>query len=350
MRIQHLLPTFHAGGAERMVLELVREQHKRGHEVTVASAGGAWVERIEGAEHVTVPAFGSLLDRPAAAALAMRRLVRNTRPQLIHAHIAGLGTLARIVAPRRTVFVTVHGLLDTDYDRAVRLLRISRVHTVAVSQVVEDELRDRALPEGRLHRIWNGATLQPADARRVDQMAARLGLSRQRPVLVGMGRLVPAKDFPTLVRAARLLGDVDLVIAGEGPQRANLERLAEELGVRLHLPGVVDDVSALLQLATVLVAPSTVEGASIAVLEAVSLGVACVVTPICVHEELVAAGAVVVVPPEQPASLADALRKLLDSPEALKDLRDRSAAIAHRFSLTRMVEEYASLGAWLERG
>jgi glycosyltransferase involved in cell wall biosynthesis len=349
MRILHLLPTFHAGGAERMVLEFVREQHERGHEVTVASAGGSWVERIEGAQHATVPDFGSLLDRPVAAALAMRRLVRSANPQLIHAHIAGLGTLARIVAPRRTVFVTVHGLLDPDYDRAVRLLRFSRVHTVAVSQVVEDELRARAMPEGRLHRIWNGATLQPADDRRVDQMAARVGVSRERPVLVGMGRLVPAKDFPTLVRAAGLLGDVDLVIAGEGPERDKLERLAAELGVRLHLPGVVDDVSALLQLATVLVATSTVEGASIAVLEAVSLGVACVVTPICVHEELVTNGAVVVVPPEHPAGFADALRPLLDSPEALQGLRDRSAAIAHRFSVTRMVEEYESLCAWLER-
>jgi glycosyltransferase involved in cell wall biosynthesis len=350
MRIQHLLPTFHAGGAERMVLEFAREQAERGHEVTVASAGGSWVERIEGAEHVTVPAFGSLLEHPVAAALAMRRLERSTQPQLIHAHIAGLGTIARIVAPRRTVFVTVHGLLDDDYDRAVRLLRLSRVHTVAVSQVVEDELRARAFPDGRLHRICNGATLRPADDQRIGQMAARLGVSGERPLLVGMGRLVPAKAFPTLVRAAALLGDVDLVIAGEGPEREHLERLAEELGVRLHLPGVVDDVPALLQLATVLVATSTVEGASIAVLEAVSLGVACVVTPVCVHEELVDSGAVVVVPPAHAAGFADALRPLLDDAEALKALRDRSAAIAHRFSVTRMVEEYESLGAWLGRG
>jgi glycosyltransferase involved in cell wall biosynthesis len=350
MHILHLLPTFHAGGAERMVLEFVREQLARGHEVTVASAGGSWVERLEGVEHVLVPAFGVLLRRPFAATHAMSRLVRRVRPQVIHAHVAGLGAIARVVAPRTTVLVTVHGLVAPDYDRAVQLLRVSRVHTVAVSQVVEDELRERGLRGGRLHNISNGATLQPAGEQRIAELATQLGISGAHPVLVGMGRLVPAKDFPTMVRAAALLDDVDLVIAGEGPEREHLEKLAAELGVRLQLPGVIDDVAALLQLATVLVATSTVEGASIAVLEAVSLGVACVVTPVCTHGELVEARAVVVVPPGHPHEFADALRPLLDSPEALQSLRDRSAAIAHRFSVTKMVEEYELLSARLAGG
>ena len=350
MRILHLLPTFHAGGAERMVLEFARAQHERGHEVTVASAGGTWVDRLEGAEHVTVPAFDALMRRPVAAAIAMRKLVQTSKPELIQAHIAGLGTIARLVAPRTTVFVTVHGLLADDYDRAARLLRVSRVHTVAVSQVVEDELRSRGMNGARLHNIYNGATLQPADDQRIARLATRLGVSGDRPVLVGMGRLVPAKDFPTMVRTAALLDHVDLVIAGEGPERETLEKLAQELGVRLHLPGVIDDVPALLQLATVLVATSIVEGASIAVLEAVSLGVACVVTPVCTHEELVDAGAVIVAPPGAPEVFADALRPLLDSPEDLQAMRDRTNAIAHRFSVTRMVEQYESLGARLARG
>jgi glycosyltransferase involved in cell wall biosynthesis len=349
MRILHLLPTFNAGGAERMVLEFARAQHERGHEVIVASAGGNWVDRLDHAEHVTVPSFGALPGRSAAATLAMRKLVRSTRPQLINAHIAGLGAIARLVSPRTTVLVTVHGLLAADYDRAVRLLRLSRTHTVAVSKVVEDELRDRGLGGSRLHHIYNGATLLPANDQRVAQMAAHLGVSRERPVLVGMGRLVPAKGFPTLVEAAALLDDVDLVIAGEGAERENLENLAKELDVDLRLPGIIDDVPALLQLATVLVATSTVEGASIAVLEAVSLGVACVVTPVCTHEELVEAGAVVVVPPGEPRVVADALQVLLDDPEALQALRGRSAGIAHRFSVTRMVDQYEALGARLAR-
>lgn len=350
MRILHLLPAFHAGGAERMVIDFVREQHARGHEVTVASAGGGWVDRLEGADHVTVEVFDDLLRRPLAATLALRRLVRSARPDLVHAHVAGLGALVRLVAPRAAVLVTVHGLLAADYDRTVRLLRLARLHTVAVSRVVEDELRERGMHGERLHTIANGATLEPASDRRVADLAARLGLSGERPVLVGMGRLVPAKGFPTTVRAAALLGDVDLVIAGEGPERRPLEQLAAQLGVDLRLPGVIDDVPALLQLATVLVAASTVEGASIVVLEAVSLGVGCVVTPVCTHQELVEADAVLVVPPGDPDAFAEALRPLLEDPDALRGLRERSAAIAHRFSLTRMVEDYETLGARLVRG
>ena len=201
-----------------------------------------------------------------------------------------------------------------------------------------------------LHHIFNGATLQPASEERIAQMAAQLGITGERPLLVGIGRMVPAKDFPTLVRTAALLDDVDLVIAGEGPERPKLEELGKELGVRLQLPGLIDDIPALLQLATVMVATSTVEGASIAVLEAVSLGIACVVTPVCTHEELTERGAVVVVPAGAAIPFARALRPLLDDPESLQSLRDRCASIAQRFSITRMVEEYETLDTLVARG
>jgi glycosyltransferase involved in cell wall biosynthesis len=349
MHILHLLPTFDAGGAERMVLEIAAAQHARGHEVTVASAGGAWAARLSGATHITEPAFRALPAGLARATLALRRIIRKTRPDLIHAHVAGLGAIARAVSPRAHVIATVHGLDAHDYDRAARILRAARVHTVAVSQVVESELRRRGMRGSHLHHIFNGATLEPATEERIAAMAERLGVSRDRPLLVGIGRMVPAKDFPTLIRAAALLDGVDLVIAGDGPERPKLEALAKELGVDVRMPGVVDDVPALLQLATVMVATSTVEGASIAVLEAVSLGVACVVTPVCTHEELTERGAVVVVPSGAAVPFARALHPLLDDREKLLALRERSASIAHRFSVTRMVEEYETLGALLAR-
>ena len=81
-----------------------------------------------------------------------------------------------------------------------------------------------------------------------------------------------------------------------------------------------------------------------------SLGVACVVTPVCTHEELTERGGVVVVPSGAAIPFARALHPLLDDPAKLAALRERCASIAQRFSITRMVEEYETLGAQLARG
>lgn len=345
MRILHVLPTFDPGGAERMVLDLATAQRSSGHEVAVASSGGAWRSRLDGVEHLTVPAFAALPVKLPAALREMRRILSSTRPDLVHAHVAGLGAAARLVSPRLGVVVTVHGLDPHEYDRAARILRWARLPAVAVSDVVASELQERGVRPPRLHRILNGASLHPADDSRVERLAARLEVGRDRPLLVGIGRLVAPKDWPTLVRAAALLGDVDLVIAGDGPVRDDLARLGRELGVRLHLPGFVDDVEALLQLSTVMVATSVREGASIAVLEAISLGTACVVTPVCTHDDLARSGAVVVVPAGAPEAVAEAIRPLLRDPDELEALRSRAREAADRYSVSRMVAEYEALVA-----
>ncbi len=116
----------------------------------------------------------------------------------------------------------------------------------------------------------------------VDVVSRRqLGLAR--PTVLAIGRLVPIKGHDRLLRAcARLAAEApEVVILGDGPERDRLSRLADELGVRLRLPGFVPraDVARWLRASDVYVQPSIQlpngrgEGAPMATAEARSVGI-----------------------------------------------------------------------------
>jgi glycosyltransferase involved in cell wall biosynthesis len=91
---------------------------------------------------------------------------------------------------------------------------------------------------------------------------------------LSVGSLTVRKDHATLLRAMARTNRGKLVIAGEGPLRASLERLSRELGLqdRVTLVGVQEDIAALMAKADVFVHPSIVEGFGLAVVEAMAAG------------------------------------------------------------------------------
>src|SRR5919201_1744879 len=102
---------------------------------------------------------------------------------------------------------------------------------------------------------------------------------------------------------------------GKGPEQGNLVSLAHELDVRLVLPGHVPDVAAVLRRADVFVHPARWEGFGLAVLEAMLCGLPVVATRVSSIPEIVVDGETgVLVPPDDDAALAAALRRVLERP------------------------------------
>jgi len=178
---------------------------------------------------------------------------------------------------------------------------------------------------GRVHHIYHGVDLERfgGGARTPDPA----------PLLLAVGRLAPAKGFDLAIRALALLPAHDgpaprLVLVGEGPERARLQGLAEELGVgsRVRFAGTLDH-DALLPLygrAWLLVAPSRVlasgrrDGIPNVVVEAMATGLPVVGTSATGIEEIVEAGiSGWLVPPEDPQALAAALGAALEQPARL---------------------------------
>lgn len=159
---------------------------------------------------------------------------------------------------------------------------------VAISKAVHLELTAAGYETSKIHDLPNGVPIPPLAWQR------RPGW-REAPHAVFVGRLAAEKNLVTLIRAwptVRLsFPNARLTLVGEGPKRPLLEETARNLGLSAEavaMPGMSDDVEPLLRAADLFVLPSTEEGMSIALLEAMALGVPLVASAIPGNRRLVA--------------------------------------------------------------
>jgi glycosyltransferase involved in cell wall biosynthesis len=155
------------------------------------------------------------------------------------------------------------------------------------------------------------------------------------------------KDLPTLVAAFRRFATdrpgSRLVIVGDGPERATLQALAGGISA-IRLAGHRRDARQLMSAFDVYVSSSTFEGMSLTILEAMAAGLPVIATSVGGTPEIVADGMTgVLVAPSDPAALGQALIRISADPRRAAAMgRAGRARVAERFTLERMVNEYAS--------
>lgn len=340
------------------VLPLMREARARGHEVIAACAEGPLLDlpRAEGFCIASLPTARSL--SPAAnwrALLALRRLLRREKPDLVHAHFPITGLLARLAArlegtPR--VAYTAHGFLFNQpgpaWRRALSLGMewIGGRMTDTLLTVSEEEARDArrlgisrnavACGNGRDPVLFRPDPIARAAVR------SELGATSQDCVVVVVSRLVRHKGHPELLAAMEEIPDAQLWVVGErltsdhGEDLAPaFERATMMLGSRLHRLGYRHDVGRVLAGADVFCLPSHFEGLPMSVIEAMLVGLPVVATNVRGPREMVIKGKTgLLVPPNQPASLAAALRSLVNDP----DLRARMGSAGRLRALEHYTE------------
>jgi glycosyltransferase involved in cell wall biosynthesis len=270
--------------------------------------------------------------------LAFRRIacfLRNQRIDVLHTHntdaflSAGIG---RLLANRRITHVhTDHARDFPDrwrYMAAEHVLARFAYRVVGVSEHTTENLaRYERIPRRKLVTIPNGIDARPfAGTPDIAQLRRRLGLRLDQPVIGLAARITAQKGVDVLVRAIPALRaahpDLSVVVAGEGPDIPALEQLAESLHVRdaVRFVGPRLDFVELLPALDAYVMPSRWEGLPMALLEAMAARRAIVATAVGGIPTAVADGrSALLVPPEDPARLADALARVL---------RDRSLAAA----------------------
>jgi glycosyltransferase involved in cell wall biosynthesis len=361
------------GGTELQLARLAEQLTARGVRVEIVTprfhrhlprveTSGAVVHRL----WVPPVRYVSALTVPLALAWFLLRHVR--RFETVHVHTVGLfAILATAIGRafgRRVVLKAVgwweleRGVLDpARRDRAwVRLalgvLRRASVW-IAVSGALARAIAAAGIEPARIRHVPNGV-----DTRRFapgDRRAARaaLGLDAAAPRAVFAGRLEPVKALPTLLRAWRAVVDevpdatLDLVGAGtlEAELRAERSRLGLDDRVVFH--GRQPDVVPYLRAADVFVLPSSVEGLSNTLLEAMAVGRPVVATRVSGTEDMVDDGVNgLLVPPGDAAALAGGLLKVLTDPEGAALLGWRARAdVTRRCSLDAVAETYRALYA-----
>jgi colanic acid/amylovoran biosynthesis glycosyltransferase len=249
----------------------------------------------------------------------------------VHAHFANVGAdVARVAArfgsqvgrdgPWSWSF-TMHGATEfydvADHDLAGKSADADAV--LCISDYCRSQLMYLTQPEAweRFHVVHCGVDL---DAFRPSDRSAEAGEPAPLRVLA-VGRLTAAKGFQILIEAVADLVrrgvDIELTIAGEGPDRRDIEKLVAELGVgdRVRLPGMVppNEVRAYYDASDVFCLSSFAEGVPVVLMEAMACGLPVVSSGITGVPELVEEGVSgFLVPPARPDLLADALDRLTD--------------------------------------
>ena len=264
----------------------------------------------------------------AAAVLPrVRRQLRAGQPiDLIDAHYFYPDGVAAVLlggAIGRPVVVTARGSdLNLIAERAVprRWIRWAARRAaglIAVSSGLKQRLTGLGIPAGRVRVLPNGVDL--ALFRPSDLAAARRALGLIRPTLLAVGNLVALKRHRLIIEALTRLPGVDLVIAGDGPERAAIAALARERRVadRVRLLGRVpqDRLPEIYSAADLLLLVSTHEGSPNVLLESMACGTPVVVTDIDGITDIVAAPeAGRILAEATPTGLADTVSDLLTKP------------------------------------
>lgn len=171
--------------------------------------------------------------------------------------------------------------------------------------------------------------------------AAHAGEARpqEKPYFLYAGRLAEEKGLPTLLRAAALVPEARILIAGEGEMRARLESLGANLpGVRWFGHLAQPDVTRLQREALAAIVPSEwYENLPLAVMEASAAGVPVIASEIGGIPEMIEAGKTgYLFPPGDAVALADRMRAMLASPAAARAMGERARAfVAERYDPSR---------------
>jgi len=215
---------------------------------------------------------------------------------------------------------------------------------IAVSHgVADDILSFTGLSQERVATIYNPMLTEHIKAQSILPISHPWFDTKKIPIILGVGRLVPAKDYPTLLRAFahfRARHPARLVILGEGRERPTLEKLATELGIAadLSLPGFVENPYAFMSQASVFVLSSILEGLPNALIEALACGCP-VVSTNCRSgpQEILDKGAFgALVPVGDDKALANAILHTLEHPPPAERLRARAA----EFDINTIAEQY----------
>jgi glycosyltransferase involved in cell wall biosynthesis len=332
VRVVMLILEYHpiTGGAQRQIASVAPLLRARGAHVEVWTRAVAGLPRSESIEGVTVYRLGWPGSTASFAAEAIARLVR-ARPDVLHAYSlfspAAVALFARCALGVATVVKVLRGGELGDVvrlrrkplgeQRAAGLARgIDRF--VAISREIDAELAALGVAAERRCFLPNGVDIDRfarADERERAELRARLDLQGT-PLVVYTGRLVPEKRVEDLlvawagVRAAH--ATAELIVLGTGPCESELRRSAPP-GVLFR--GDVADVAPYLRCADAFVLPSSTEGLSNALLEAMAAGLAVVATAVGGAIDLIEDGqSGCLVAPGQPSALQDALATVLANP------------------------------------
>jgi len=359
LRILLVSTGLHVGGAERQVVDLADSLAARGHLVMIAYMVDGVALRPGQRRVMLYPLHCAKTPRGLLGGYArLASLIYRWRPDVVHSHMVHANLLTRLVrlaAPMPRLVCTAHS--NREGGRAIMLAyrmtdALADVTTHVSHEAAAEYEQAGAVPEGRMLTVHNGIDVCRFER---GELSRHLGVEdwpgpADRRRVLAVGRLVSEKNQAALLRAFALVvddyPDTDLWIAGEGPLRADLETLRDQLGLtdRVFLLGERHDVPALMRAADLVVLSSRVEGFGLVVAEAMASGTLVVATDVGGVAEVMGNHGFLV-PPDDVAALAQGMWGALRMEPSRASLLAacNRAYVARRFDIRRVTEDWLDI-------
>lgn len=360
--LAYVVNSLNPGGTEKLVVEMAlafSADYRVG--VFCLDEPGHWADSLR-QRGITVTCLwrqpGLDLRMPLLLAKAFRRM----DARIVHAHQCTpwfYSVLARLLYPAPRVVLQEHGRFFPETDDPVRklvnrLLISKLTHCfVAVSADVKQRLvRYEGLAPGKIRVIYNGiGSISPVSAEHREQLRLDFGWGRDAFVVGTVGRFDPIKNLPMLVQA---IGEAHAanphvrgLLVGDGSEMVRIRDLVRDFGLAdvIRLTGFRDDATAIAQCMDLFVLSSLSEGISMALLEAIQLGVPVAVTAVGGNTEVILAGSTGWTVPSGATDLLAAviLQASADPGECRRFARAGCRRVAEVFARDAMIEHYRTI-------
>ena len=372
IHIALLIPTIdQIGGAERQVLLLAVELARRQFRVTIIALSGTGNLSSQDLSCARVSFLTLQMRKAWVDPYGWFRYLRwagQNKPDILHAHLPHaiwFARLVRILSPVRLVIDTIHtSRTPSMFQRfAFRTTRALSDLTTCVSEAVATTTLAAQLVEPRKCRVLlNGVPLHKSSpAINLTQLQSEKPC--ESPIAphtseddasnpfqwIAIGRLVPVKDYPNLLKAfSSLCSPAELTILGSGPDLKSLTLLSELLGIedRIHFAGFQHDINPYLDRADGFVLSSKWEGLPIGALEAQAACLPVVATRAAGTVEAVLDGvSALLVPAQDPSALTSAMHQLMNMPLAKRAQMGQSGQkfVKETFEMTVVAEQWQML-------
>lgn len=357
LRVLFLLTSMPVGGAETLLVNLVRRLDRRrfAPEIVCLKEPGPLGEMLS----AEVPVHSNLLACKYDLRILPRLMRLMRRPRVDAVITVGAGDKmfwGRIAAHLAGVPVVASALHSTGWPDGVgRLNRLLTCWTDAFIGVAdahaEHLVSNEGFPAAKVNTIYNGVDCDRFAPQDASDVRRELGIAVGAPVVGILAALRPEKNHELFLAGAKRIReavpDAEFVIIGDGPQRALLEGLAAELGLAnaVRFVGSRSDVPALLAACDVVALTSHNEASPVSILEALACGVPVVASDVgSVRETVVDGETGRLFPAGDQAAFVDATVALLQSPAERRRLgAEGRRRVVARWSLNAMVRGYEQL-------
>src|SRR6266849_4002653 len=361
IRVVHIVPMLSPGGAERVVVHIVRGLNRQRYEpAVIAFTGrlGCDLDRLLEDAGVEVRYLGKRQGFDYRMYYRLPSVLKECRPDIVHTHLHGLRYALPFLLQlkKASLLHTVHNLAEREIEPRLRWLQRYALNHGVVPVAVAQEV---AVSLGRLYRIRrcrvisNGIPTdhyaRPQTPR--NEWRARAGFGDTDVLFVCVARFAPQKNHAMLLKAFAQGPASDpnahLVLVGEGVLREQLEEQVKHLGLdrQVHFLGLRTDIPDVLGAMDVFVLSSDYEGNPLSVMEAMASGLPTVSTAVGGVPDLIESGKEgLIVQPGDVQGLSNAMASLLRNREARRSLGMAAARRARKnYDVPKMVQAYEEL-------